>query len=278
MIEAKIVADSVSAAGKRITTFVLTYPRFILAELNTHRAFSRNSASSRAIPARKIRASVRDNPGLPVFWGSNRPGMQAGEELRGIRKWMAVVVWSLSMYLMLFMNWVLEKVGLHKQISNRILEPFFTMTTVVTATEWDNFYALRNHPDAQPEIRDLAVAMLTAHNASRPQKVFVGEWHLPFVSLVEEFNLGTENAIKVSVARCARVSYMNHENKRSSLEEDLKMYERLIGRTLKHSSPAEHQATPAGHPRFQSGNLVGWTQYRKTLENETVSNYKGLKK
>ena len=274
-IAARVIADSMSPEGRRLTTFVLTYPRFIHAEFMTHRAFSRNAASSRAIPAKKIRKAVRVDPALPIYWGANQAGMQAEEELSGWRLTAAKWVWKFSGLLMLFMNWVLEKLGLHKQIANRILEPWFNITVIVSATNWGNFYHLRNHPKAQPEIKMLAEAMLEAQNQSIPRMLKAGQWHLPFISDEEFAELGLERAIHVSIARCARVSYMNHEGKKSTYEEDLKLFNRLLAEEPKHASPAEHQATPI-HPLEWSGNFLGWGQFRKLLENENLSYYPGL--
>jgi hypothetical protein len=273
-ISARVIADSISPKGKRITTFVLTYPRFVHSEFMTHRVFSRNAASSRAIPAKKIRASVKSDPAVPVFWGANQAGMQAQSELTGAKLFLVKLVWSGSMHLMLFMNWLLERAGLHKQIANRILEPWFNITVVCTATEWSNFYHLRNHEAAQPEIRELARVMLEAHNRSVPRPLRYGEWHLPFIDPSDQLDLRTAKI--VSAARCARVSYLNHEGKRSSLEEDVRLFNRLLDHEPKHASPAEHQATPLEDARQPSGNLVGWLQNRKLFENENLSNYKGL--
>jgi thymidylate synthase ThyX len=275
-IAARVVADSISPQGKRITTFVLTYPRFVHAEFMTHRVFSRNAASSRAIPARKIRASVRMDPAMPVYWGANQAGMQAEAELKGWRLALAKLLWTKAAYLMLAVSWLFEKLGLHKQIANRILEPWFNITVVCTSTEWANFYHLRNHAKAQPEIRELAISMLEAQNASIPRMLQAGEWHLPFVEDSELEELGIKLALQVSVARCARVSYLNHEGKRSSTEEDQKLFVRLVGEDPKHASPAEHQATPADDPGEPCGNFFGWIQHRKMFPNENLVEYKGL--
>ena len=275
-IAARVVADSISPMGKRITTFVLTYPRFVHAEFMTHRVFSRNAASSRAIPARKIRASVRQDPATPVYWGANQAGMQAEAELKGLKLFLVKLIWLKAMYLMLFANWLLEKLGLHKQIANRILEPWFNITVVCTATEWANFYHLRNHSKAQPEIKELAVAMLEAQNQSIPRLLQHGQWHLPFIEESDLEEMGLKTALQVSVARCARVSYLNHDGRRSSLEEDQKLFSRLVGEDPKHASPAEHQATPADSVHASCGNFIGWTQHRKLFPNENLVEYKGL--
>ena len=275
-IAARVVADSISPEGRRLTTFVLTYPRFIHAEFMTHRVFSRNAASSRAIPAKKIRRQVRLDPALPIHWGKNQPGMSADEELTGWKLWLVkFLLFTVAMRFMLAINWCVEKLGLHKQIANRYLEPWFNITVVVTATQWGNFYHLRNHPKAQPEIKRLAEAMLEAQNQSIPRMLRRGQWHLPFVSDEEQEELGRVNAIRTSIARCARVSYMNHEGKRSSIAEDLGLLERLLGSEPTHASPAEHQATPI-HPDEWSGNFLGWGQFRKVLENENLPFYSGL--
>jgi hypothetical protein len=277
MTGARVIADSISSGGKRITTFVLTYPRFIHAEFMTHRAFSRNAASSRAIPAKKIRASVRMDPAIPCHWGANQKGMQAEEELTGPKLWAAQVTWKLAMHLMLVMNWILERLGLHKQVANRILEPWFNITVVCTSTEWTNFYALRNHPKAQPEIRELAEAMLAAHNESAPSHVPLWDWHLPFVTDLDRQEHCGYDLLKISAARCARVSYMNQEGKRSTFEEDIALFNRLTSEIPRHSSPCEHQAQPLDHPLWRCGNLVGWQQYRSLISNENVTVYPGLK-
>lgn len=277
MITAKVVADSFSPVGKRITTFELHYPRFVHAEFMTHRAFSRNAASSRAIPAKKIRASVRKDMAMPIWWGANQKGMQASSELSPRRIRAAKALWVATGYLMLGINWLFEKLGLHKQIANRILEPWFNITVVVTATEWANFYALRNHAAAQPEIRELARVMLEAHNASIPKLVTFGDSHLPYVDQQDLVDLTLGEALKVSTARCARVSYMNQDGKRSTVDEDLKMFDRLVAETPKHASPSEHQAFPLEDPKERSGNLIGWGQHRKLIPNENISEYEGLK-
>ena len=275
MIAARVLCDSITPDGRRLTTFVLTYPRFIHAEFMTHRVLSRNAASSRAIPSRKIRAAVRYDMATPIFWGANQAGMQADIELQGWRLKAAKALWALGAYMMLGMSWCLEKIGLHKQIANRVLEPWFNITVVCTATDFGNFYHLRNHEKAQPEFHALAEAMLDAHNQSIPRMLRSGQWHLPFVSDEEAQDLGVEKAIQVSVARCARVSYLNHEGRRSTYDEDFKLFERLVGNDPKHASPAEHQATPID-PNERSGNFLGWGQFRKLLENENLPFYPGL--
>jgi hypothetical protein len=286
MISATVIADSISKQDKRLTTLQLRYPRFIHSELMTHRAFSRNASSSRAIPVKRLIEDLRREPAMPVFWGSNKPGMQAGEELseQAIRH--SKIHWLEAMEEAIKAAESMVDLGLHKQIANRVLEPWAHMNTIVTATEWDNFYELRMHKDAQPEFRELAHCMHTAQASSTPILLAPGEWHTPYVTGEEHegaYSAPGDNwpaIIKLSVARCARVSYLTHEGKTPDPAEDLKLYERLVGGRPIHASPAEHQATPDeygphgtpsavygdwNHPE-QHGNFVGWRQYRKFIE------------
>ena len=207
-IEAKIIADSISTAGKRITTMQLCYPRFIHSEFMTHRMFSRNAMSSRAVPVAKMIEQVRSNPAMPIHWGTNQPGMQASAVLSNEMD--ARLGTSPRQYVKTLWEHVAEdaaniaermaQLGAHKQIVNRILEPFQWMHTVVTATEWDNFFELRCHPDAQPEINALACAMRDAMQASTPTERLEYEWHLPYVSDDERELNTTDKLRKISAA------------------------------------------------------------------------------
>ena len=271
MFEAKIILDSVNESGDRLTTFQLRYPRFIHSELMTHRVFSRNAMSSRAVPVAKMIAQVRDNPAKPTHWGTNKPGMQATEEVPTAS---AEHLWHKAAKLAADVAEQMVKLNLHKQVANRILEPFQWMNTIVTATEWDNFYLLRAHPDAQPEFQKLAVMMLEAQKSSQPKLLRAGEWHLPYVTVAEledmksartgelhPFRVGQMR--KVSAARCARVSYLTHDGRRPELHEDLALFDRLAGGVPLHASPLEHQGTPG---MYDCGNFKGWTQFRKVWE------------
>lgn len=284
-ISAKIVADSVSPHGIRLTTMQLRYPRFIHSEFMTHRVFSRNASSSRAIPVAKMIEDLRRDPAMPIYWGSNKPGMQAGEELDGQDLRDAQNYWLDAMNLAINEAEKLVELGLHKQIANRILEPWAHINVVVTATDWANFFALRAHEDAQPEIRALTLSMAAAMSDSTPNHLVPGQWHLPYVNQETLDTIGgtslpwLETARKVSVSRCARVSYFTHDGRDTSIEEDTALYDRLLVSEPLHASPAEHQATPDriayqrgwGCKEFH-GNLRGWIQFRKTLEGEFVSN------
>jgi len=278
-ISAKIIADSVLAPGHaagipRLTTMELTYPRFIHSEFMTHRVFSRNAASSRAIPVRKMLTQVWKDPAMPTYWGSNKPGMQAGAELTGWRLKAAKKLWVLAGWVMVAFAWSLSKLGLHKQIANRILEPWMWMKTIVSATDWGNFFNLRIHADAQPEIKVLAEAMLKAMNSSRPRQLQPGQWHLPYVRGSEYllYSYDSMGLQQISAARCARVSYLNHDGSKPDVKKDLELYEMLA--KAPHASPFEHQATPVVG---RHGNFNGWKQFRQFIPNENQPDYKGFK-
>jgi hypothetical protein len=280
MIEAKIIADSISEAGKRLTTLQLVYPRFIHSELMTHRVFSRNASSSRAIPVKKMLEMVRNEPAMPIHWGRNQPGMQADEQLIGVELDTAKALWIDAAEAAAEIAEHMMGVGLHKQVANRILEPFQHISVVLTATEFDNWFELRAHKDAQPEIQMLAVRMLAAMGESTPKLLLRGEWHLPYVSAEDQSRIGDIDLCrKVSAARCCRVSHLKHDGTASSIEEDLSLCDRLVGAEPLHASPFEHQATP--DQRLQKpngefwwangplhGNLVGWIQSRKLIERQ----------
>lgn len=282
-IQAKIIEDSISATGKRITTFQLLYPRFIHAELMTHRVFSRNASSSRAIPVKKMLEMVRNEPAMPIHWGKNQPGMQAKEQLTGDELCLAHGLWLRAALNAADIAEEFEEIGLHKQVANRILEPFQHISVVLTATEFDNWFELRAHPDAQPEIHELAIQMMNAMFASTPKELSILEWHLPYVTQAERDSLNPETARKVSAARCCRVSYLKHDGGAASVEEDLALCDRLAGARPIHASPFEHQAAPdrlvPGNRMQMShwespklhGNFVGWIQYRKLIEQQFKS-------
>lgn len=265
----KMQADSTCQHESRISTFVVRYPRFIHAELLTHRQFSRNSSSSRAIPIKKLREKVLLNPAMPVYWGKNQRGMQAGEELVGKRLWLAKQLWLKSRYVACGVSWALEKLDLHKQVPNRLLEPWMLIDVIITATSFSNFFKLRSHKDAQPEIKKLSDMMMEVYKNSTPALVHYGDWHLPFITN-DLKNRETEVLKKIAVARCARVSYTTHEGK-IDVNRDVELYKQLINGEPIHFSPCEHVATPSTLGKAHLGNLVGWKSHRYELErnNET---------
>ena len=273
MISAKIIADSVSEQGKRLTTLELSYPRFIHGEIMTHRVFSRNAASSRAIPVKVMLDQVRNNPVIPIKWGSNQPGMQTGAEVEPAAQVEAETLWRQAAECAADFAQELQDRNIHKSLANRILEPFQWMKTTVTATEWDNFFELRDHPDAEIHFQTLAKCMRQAMAESTPVlRTFdpfqTASWHLPYVSVDERAEHSFLQLTKVSAARCARVSYLTHDGKQPDIEKDLALFDRLARGKPLHASPLEHQATPSlpGRPCFS--NLMGWIQYRKLVEEE----------
>jgi len=262
-ITAKIIAHSIAPNGQVIVTWELEYQRFIHGEFMTHRLFSRNAASSRAIPVKTIIDQVRNNPAMPIHWGVNQSGMQAKSVLSDALTGSAKYLWKKAAHFAANIAEALTKVGLHKQATNRILEPFQTMKTVMTATCMDNFFWLRNHEDAQPEIRELARLMWEALQKSIPFELKPGEWHVPYVwigrnaagevaygletgevtkdGLKVYDELSLDNALKVSSSCCAQVSYRKLDD---TLEKAQMVYKRLVESEPVHASPFEHQATP----------------------------------
>lgn len=325
MITADIILDSISPANKRLTTWVLTYPRFVHAEVMTHRVFSRNASSSRAIPITKLLEAVKTNPAMPVWWGKNQSGMQANEQLDDTKQdffrsyeiknedgLITAKMSGMSALKAAKLDWLdardqavvsvrkLMEVGLHKQIANRVIEPWTHITVILSGTEFENFFSLRAHKDAQPEFQELANIMLEKYNVSTPQNVDYDKWHIPFGDKLDDNRIMATEAwkketdgmafglsgdiqnylndfrLKIATARCARVSYLNFEGK-DDYESDIALADRLA--SSGHWSPFEHCATPLTSDHLSSGmvspsNFVGWVQYRKHFsdtENRTDS-------
>lgn len=247
---AKILADSVSPNGFRFTTFEAVYPRIILAELNTHRALSRVSASSRAIPVAKMIARVNEHTYVPTHWGKNQKGMRAEQDVDAETAEKAAEIWRWMRDQVIVGAFKLLDLGIHKQITNRPLEAFMWHPTVISATEWSNFFHLRDHKDAHPDFRDLAHHMRELYDQSTPEEIDHGEWHQPYIGpedydlqLLREGDSQTlmEYLCKVSVGRVARVSTLTHDGKRD-LTEDVALHDRMMQGG--HSSPYEHVARP----------------------------------
>lgn len=265
MIKAEIIKDSINISNnKRITTWILTYPRMIHSEVLTHRMLSKNSASSRAIPIKKMLKDIWNNPAEPVFWGLNQSGMQAAIEATGLRLKCAKFGWKLASKIAVITAWCLSKTGLHKQIVNRIVEPFAHMTVIMTATEMNNFFALRAHKDAQPEFQALAFKMKDLYYSSIPEILKLGEWHIPFGDKMPQ-GTSNEDKLKIATARCARVSYLSFDGK-MDIQKDFEIYNKLAGSVPKHLSPFEHCAIA---DEIGSGNFKGWKQYRNMIPNES---------
>jgi len=274
LISAEIICDSKNTVNNsRLTTFKITVPRIILAELNTHKSLSKNCESSRAVPTKKLRSKVMKTPMMPVFWGKNKSGMSASESLKGFRLTACKAIWRLASYEQVFNHWILEKLGLHKQTANRLIEPWLTVTDVITGTDkfWDNFFRLRLSPMAQPEMQVLAFKMYLAYKNSTPKTLGIEEAHLPFVTDEEKEKFGLADQIKISVARCCRTSYNNMMGSVSKPEEDIKLFYRAVSNG--HFSPTEHQGfvpssntiTKDEHYDLMRG-FRGWYQLRAFIE------------
>lgn len=290
-IQAKVIEDSYTCSDTichnneiynrpetRIVTFELHYPRFIHSELLTHRVFSKNSSSSRAIPWVKMKELVINNFATPTFYGKNKSGMQASESLneKEIERCDEIIGGHFENTLRALD--ALYQVGLHKQHLNRYLEPFAPMKTILTGTDFKNFFALRCDFNAQPEIQELAYAMKEAMEKSTPKLLVEGEWHLPFVCEEEKKTLSTNDCLILSVGRCASVSYRNQVE---TLDKAREIYNRLTSSKPIHASPFEHQATPifnisqATHCTFSKnivycGNMRGWQTFRNAQTNNVI--------
>lgn len=268
MITAKIIKDSISHANIRVTTFELEYPRYIHSELLTHRVFSRNCASSRAIPIEKQIELCLSNPVKPEFT-MHAKGMSGEPADRETRK-EAQKIWDLACSQMIAFAEELYNLGIHKQNVNRLLEPFQHMKTILTGTDFDNFFNLRLDGVAQPEIYLLASKMKDAMDNSIPEILDADMWHLPYIEK-DDFNGETLETIKkISVACCAQVSYRKLD---TSKETALRIYDKLINSGKLHASPFEHICRPNYAGETQKGNLRGWHQFRADVE-ETINNEK----
>lgn len=276
MFEVKIIADSTNEAkNTRLTTFQLKYPRFFHSELMTHRVFSRNASSSRAIPIKKMIEMVEQEPAMPIEWGKNQKGMQAKEVLDDVTANRAGKLWVEASRHACAYAQSLETLGVHKQITNRLLEPFQWISVIVTATDYKNFFELRTHEDAQPEFRVLARMMEEEYNKSVPEVLLEEEYHLPYIKDEEYLKYSILDLAKMSAARCARVSYLTHDGKEPSPEKDFELYERLVGSQPMHCSPVEHQARLVQYGQsYLNGNFDKcWVQFRKLIEIKKQSSF-----
>jgi thymidylate synthase ThyX len=303
MYKADVVADSISDSGVRLITWLVRFPRFLLAQMNTHRVFSRSYRSSRAVGVGSMITEVEESPFIPDGWRRNKRGMQTDDNdcLEGEAAERMSNYYNALRASALQTAKLMQVEGVAKEQINRILEPYSWVTGIISSTETENFFALRCHGDAQSEMRIIAEMMLQSMRGSTPTRLSPGDWHLPFVTDEERELFKVDVLLKVSAGRCARVSYGKEGdvgNVMSSL--------RLAGRLLDagHMSPFEHQAqamhdetdeylTPNGsiglrtyeYLRSQTkggiassvvwvGNFRGWEQYRKMLPNESVFTHK----
>lgn len=299
--EVKIIARSISEQGMPLITTQFKYPRFIHAEFMTHREFSRNASSSRAIPVAKMIEQVRNDPAMPIHWGANQPGMQADNQLDADDIQIMKNHWLLAAEQASDQAEFMASHGLHKQVANRVLEPYQWMHVIATTSNTSNFFGLRRHKDAQPEIKLVADLWHQALEDFPAKLIKVNDWHLPYIDaedrkLASDYLLIgritrdmpshseiTNLLIAMSAARCARVSYLTHDGSRPTVHQDLELYQRLVGAQPLHASPTEHQATPDTMTKGdfegygvrwaneqEHGNLIGWRQFRKMLPGEYI--------
>lgn len=296
--EAKVLLDSISERGHRLTTFEVTMPRIILAEWNTHRMFTRSSASSRAIPVAKMIQRVMEDPYVPTTWGKNQKGMTAAEEILGEDALACEKTWLFARDRMVEHAECLMKIGVHKQLANRLLEPFMWHTIINTATEYSNFFGLRCDKNAQPDMQIVANCVRQAYNMSEPKLLKTGQWHAPYAQGNDELS---SQLREITSGRCARVSYLTHDGKHSPTD-DIRLHDTLLEN--RHMAPLEHAARPMDDYEYTElfkqpkvewdgskfvrvtdfahgesvdddtvynhfcGNFNGWVQYRKEIPYE----------
>lgn len=273
-ISAECIAASTYDGHHTLYTLVVRAPKFLDAELRTHRMLSQNSSSSRAIPCSKVIEQAETNPFIPPEWRKNQKGMQGYESAAETPEDLMVYEsdWLTARDNAVAIAKRPNACGIHKQHVNRLLEPFTWQWKVITATEWKNFFDLRLAENAQPEIQILARLMLDAIRGDVP-RLIADEWHLPFITQDEADSYPTNENILISAARCARISYANHGTGKIDRDADLDLADLLMRE--KHLTPFEHQAkrlTPNQESHVDvneqcwSGNFRGWLQHRKLIE------------
>ena len=265
--------------GRKLITFEAFFPRPILAEQNTHRKFSRNTGSSRAIPVIRMLLALMKVPFIPLFWGANKAGMQSAETMP---KWKALIahfLWRSHAWFTYLIVFLLGKLGLHKQWTNRLLEPHTYVRQVVTTSDLENYFSLRLHDAAQPEIILLAIMLkeqvdlLEKTNGYRKVsandvKANAWNWHLPYIT-EDERHIYRHHPFflaKLSAARCARTSYLTQEGVVPNPEKEIITFKKLAESQPIHASPLEHQAYPLKDREARSRNFDGFLQYRAHYE------------
>lgn len=299
-----ILKDSINKQGDRLTTFRLTYPRIILAELNTHRVYSKNTSSSRAIPVKDNIERIRNDPFIPDQWVKNARGMFSLDYIdNNLEEIMRL--WLEANYIMGDIGKNLAEYELHKQYANRLLEPFMYVDTILTGTDFNNFFYLRTAEDAQPEIQELANCMYEVYFESIPDLLYYGEWHVPYIDTIRENDsltysindqiIDIDTAIKIAISCCGQVSYRKLN---TTIEKALEIYAKFMNNSRLHASPLEHVATPFSDLEYESRikvrdllqvelgdnissfdlekilykrNFKGWTQYRTLIPNDTYT-------
>lgn len=256
-----VIADSTSSlTNSRATTMLCRVPEIILPQLNTHRVFSRNVASNRA---KRFSVNAKNMTYKPVIWLENHKGMRSEKLLPEWKSWIANIIWGSSKVSSYIHGYLLDKLGVSKQYSNRVTTPYRFTDYLVSSIEWNNFLSQRDDNHAQFEIQVLARKVKEALKESKPTLLSSGQWHLPFITKDEREQFDTITQIKLSVARCARTSYGNNASK---IENDIKLYNQLVLSKPPHLSPTEHQLLAENPTANLEGNTKGFIQYRKLLE------------
>lgn len=275
-INAKLIADSINVMDSRLTSWELEYPLSIHAELMTHRAFSRNAASARAIPYHTMRDSIEENPALPIRWGTHQKGMQSGSDMSENHRNAAIASSKDAMFgCIQVADYIHDDLEGHKSIVNRLLTPWAHIKVIVTSTSpgLHNFFALRAHPDAEPNFQVLAYKMLKLYTEHIPLKVEQGDWHIPYADMVHPSRTQQEK-IKIAVARCCWVSYNKPGKPIDELNMDDAFERHDSAAAAGHMSPFEHCAlatfdyTQRQMSNFDTPIFSGWKQYRKFFPNE----------
>ena len=258
----EILADSINPIGQRVTTVQIRLPLVVWPEFLTHRTFSRNARSNRAVPSRVLIREVLANPFVPEFWGRNQAGMQAGKELTGLRRWIARKTWLWARYPAIAAAWIMAKAGLHKQDANRVLNPWQWIDAVVTAgeAEWQACFALRCHPAADPKIQKIAEMIRKGIEDSVPRQLKWGQWHTPYYP---EAIYGTHEY--ASCGACARVSYSCFDGTHS-IEANAALGLRLAMEKPAHASPLEHVLQAYVVPPKKPGPVGGAWQSLRQIE------------
>lgn len=259
----EILADSVNPIGQRVTTVQIRLPLVVWPEFLTHRTFSRNARSNRAVPSRILIQEVLRNPFVPEFWGRNKSGMQAGKELTGWRRWIARNAWLWARYPAIAAAWTMSRCGLHKQDSNRVLNPWQWIDAVVTGDEgaWQAFFALRCHPLADPKIHTIAEMIREGIEDSTPLHLTRGQWHLPYYR--DQSETPMESTLWASAGACARVSYACFDGRHSD-EDNAALGRRLAREKPAHASPLEHVLQASSIEKTQPGPVGGlWRSLRQ---------------
>lgn len=265
---AKVICDSLNPEGFRLTTFQVSWPRPIWSELMTHRALSKNASSSRAIPAKKLIQQVKDDPFIPIKFFYNESGMQTNKEMTPEDSEKAREAWLHARDVAVEQALSMLEMNLTKSLVNRVIEPWMWAHAVVSGTDWANFFALRFHEDAEANFQHMSDLMREAYVNSVPKALEFGEWHLPYILEQEYEEHPLTDLIKFSTARCARSSYMKHDNTNPVPADDFGLHSRLVERFPVHCSPTEH---PAQAKPGRYGNFNGFRQYRQQIPNENVT-------